>query len=76
MVYLATKSGNRLEAIESVEIAARHGIKTQYKLRKMKSLTAVCDNVICEKFLLLTGCEGRFSRRWRPVRSMVEWFLT
>lgn len=38
---LATKSGSRLEAVESVEIAARHGIKTQYQLRRMKSLTSV-----------------------------------
>lgn len=43
-VYAANKSGSRLEAIESVEIAARYGIQTQYTLRKMKSLTAVCSN--------------------------------
>lgn len=40
--FLANKSGNRLEAIEAVDIAARHGIKTQYQLRKMDELTSVC----------------------------------
>lgn len=39
--HAATKTGNRLEALEAVDIAARHGIKTQYKLRKMTSLTEV-----------------------------------
>lgn len=37
----ANKSGNRLEAIEAVEIAARHAIKTQYQLKKMNELTKV-----------------------------------
>lgn len=55
-VYAATKSGNRLEAIESVEIAARHGIKTQYKLRKMKSLTSVCcESIRLHSLSELTG---------------------
>lgn len=55
-VCTATKSGNRLEALESVEIAARHGIKSQYKLCKMEELTAVgCDVFLLEHFPELTG---------------------
>lgn len=37
----ANKGGNRLDAIEAAEIAARYGFKTQYQLRKMNELTEV-----------------------------------
>lgn len=37
----ANKAGHRLEAIEALDIAARHGIKTKYQLRKMDELTEV-----------------------------------
>lgn len=56
-MLLANKSGNRLEAIEAVEIAARHGIKTEYELRKMDDLTQVSFRVshwLSLKLALLT----------------------
>lgn len=47
--FSANKSGNRLEAIEAVNIAARHGIKTRYELKKMTDLTSVSpDCTLCE----------------------------
>ncbi|KAJ4188150.1 hypothetical protein NW759_016851 [Fusarium solani] len=38
---VATKSGNRLEAVECLEIAARCGIKTEYQLFRLDDLTDV-----------------------------------
>lgn len=43
---VALKSGNRLDTIEAVEIAARHGIKTHYELKKMEDLTQVSPDTI------------------------------
>jgi alcohol dehydrogenase, propanol-preferring len=38
---LAIKSGNRLDAKECLEIAARGLVKTHYQLRKMEDLTDI-----------------------------------
>lgn len=68
----ANKSGNRLEAIEAVEIAARHGIKTQYELKKMEDLTTVStgtsnpDNPVQQ-----TANNHRSSRIWKTERLTV-----
>ncbi|KAJ4390964.1 hypothetical protein N0V93_004563 [Gnomoniopsis smithogilvyi] len=45
LTIVANKSGNRLETIEAVEIAARHGIKTQYELKKMEDLTKIFEDM-------------------------------
>ncbi|CAN8106094.1 unnamed protein product [Discula destructiva] len=45
LTIMANKSGNRLEAIEAVEIAARHGIKTHYELKKMSELTTIFEDM-------------------------------
>ncbi|KAF3768110.1 putative alcohol dehydrogenase [Cryphonectria parasitica EP155] len=45
LTIMSNKSGNRLEALETVEIAARHGIKTQYQLRNMDELTTIFEEM-------------------------------
>lgn len=56
VVLSANKSGNRLEAKECLEIAARGLVRTHYQLRPMDSLTDVSDVVnrrglACDLFL-------------------------
>lgn len=41
MASTATKTGNRLEMKECLELAAQGRIKTQYALRRMESLSEV-----------------------------------
>lgn len=41
MIWVAIKSGNRLDAKECLEIAARGLVKTHYQLRKMEDLTDI-----------------------------------
>lgn len=41
LTILALKAGNRLDAIETVDVAASGKVKTQYELKKMEDLTKV-----------------------------------
>lgn len=77
----ATKSGNRLDTIETVDIAARHGIKTQYELRKMEDLTQVGLGFVsiserAEKGTNQLPNYHRFSKTWKLARSTVVLCLT
>ncbi|KAH8651158.1 alcohol dehydrogenase [Xylariales sp. PMI_506] len=51
LTIIATKSGNRLEAAECLEIAARCGIQVKYQLRKMEELTEIFEEMTEGKIL-------------------------